>query len=233
MFEQALSKDAKKSLAVLGKSGLLKNAYMAGGTALALQMGHRVSVDFDFFTPEEFNGNILIQRIKKLIPDFELERMEWGTILGRIKKIRFSLFFYSYPLLFKTRDFSGIKIANIKDIAAMKIAAIADRGTKRDFIDLYFIIGREEEMKTRFSFPPNEPIKRSIAEKKKTLSLREILELYDKKFKLLKQNKMHILKSLCYFDDAEKSKMPKMIKDVSWKEVKEKIKTEVKKMIPL
>lgn len=207
MFEQVLSRDAKKSLAILGKSGIFRGVYMAGGTALALQIGHRISVDFDFFTLEEFDEKILVQRIKRTIPDFELEKMEWGTILGYIKKIRFSLFFYNYPLLFKTRDFLGVKIADVKDISPMKIAAIADRGTKRDFIDLYFII-----------------------EKEKILSLKEILELYDKKFKLLKQNRMHILKSLCYFNDAEKGKMPKMLKNISWKEVKEFFISEVKKI---
>ena len=71
MFEQVLSKDAKKSLAVLGKSGLLKNAYMAGGTALALQIGHRVSVDFDFFTPKEFKmiRDISWEEVKKKIKE--------------------------------------------------------------------------------------------------------------------------------------------------------------------
>lgn len=88
----------------------------------------------------------------------------------------------------------------------MKIAAISDRGTKRDFIDLYFIIKME-----------------------KVLSLDEILRLYDKKFGLLKQNKIHILKSLCYFDDAEQEPMPKMLKDVSWKEVKKFFEEEIKK----
>ena len=73
MFEQVLSKDAKKSLAVLGKSGLLKNAYMAGGTALALQIGHRVSVDFDFFTPKEFKmiRDISWEEVKKKIKEEE------------------------------------------------------------------------------------------------------------------------------------------------------------------
>lgn len=79
----------------------------------------------------------------------------------------------------------------------MKIAAIADRGSKKDFVDLYFIIKIE-----------------------KILSLQECLELYDKKFKLLKQNKTHILKSLMYFDDADKEVNLKMIKNVQWKEVK-------------
>lgn len=209
MFEQILSGNAKKSLAVLGDSDILKNVYMAGGTGLALQIGHRISLDFDFFTPKEFDEKILVQRIKKTIPDFELEKMEWGTILGYIKKTRFSLFYYNYPLLFEARDFSGVKIADVKDISPMKIAAIADRGTKRDFIDLYFII-----------------------EKEKILSLEEILRLYDKKFKLLKQNRMHILKSLCYFDDAEKAKMPKMLKNTSWKEIKEFFINEVKKISP-
>jgi len=206
MFEQVLSKNAKKSLATLGESGLLRDAYLAGGTALALQIGHRISVDLDFFTSKEFNGNIFVRKLKKLIPDFQLERMAAGTVLGNINKIRFSLFFYDYLLLFKKHNLSGIKIADIKDIAPMKIAAISDRGTKRDFIDLYFIIKME-----------------------KILSLDEILRLYDKKFGLLKQNKIHILKSLCYFDDAEQEPMPKMLKDVSWKEVKKFFEEEIKK----
>ena len=197
MFEKVLSKNAKNSLVILGKSDILKNVYMAGGTALALQIGHRFSYDFDFFTPKEFSEDLFVQRLKKITPDFKLDKLEWQTILGNIKETRFSLFFYNYPLLFKTNEFFGVDIANVKDIAAMKIAAIADRGTKRYFIDLYFIIEIE-----------------------KILTLEEILELYDRKFKSLKQNNIHILKSLCYFRDAEESVLPKMIKFVSWRQVK-------------
>ena len=140
MFEKVISKNAKNALAILGKSGILQNAYMAGGTALALQINHRFSFDFDFFTVNEFNADILSQRIKKLVPEFKLERKDWGTILGTINKTRFSLFFYTYPLLFKTQKFLDVEVADIKDIAPMKIAAISDRGSKKDFIDLYFII---------------------------------------------------------------------------------------------
>lgn len=207
MFEQILSKNERESLAILGKSKILADAYMAGGTALSLQIGHRYSYDFDFFSPKEFDENIILQRIKKLIPDFRLERKDWRTILGNIKKSRFSLFFYSYPLLFKTDNFLNTDIADVKDIAAMKIAAISDRGTKRDFIDLYFIVKME-----------------------KILSLKEVLKLYDRKFKTLKQNKIHILKSLHYFDDAEEGKIPEMIKPVSWKEIKIFFQKEVKNL---
>ncbi len=139
--------------------------------------------------------------------DFKLEKTEWRTIMGNIKKTRFSLFFYNYPLLFKTHNFLGVEIADVKDIAPMKIAAISDRGAKRDFIDLYFLIKVE-----------------------KILSLAEALRLYEKKFKLLKQNKMHILKSLRYFEDADGTAMPKMIKNVSWREVKKFFEGEIKKI---
>lgn len=197
MFEEVISKNAKQSLAILSESGILKSSYLAGGTALALQLGHRYSYDFDFFTQQKFDEEILVQRIAKGLPNFSLERKSWGTILGYLGETRFSLFFYNYPLLFKTHQFSGIDIANIKDIASMKIAAIADHGTKRDFIDLYFIFA-----------------------KAKILTLKEALALYDKKFKTLRQNKIHILKSLVYFEDAEKDKLPQMIKPVKWFSVK-------------
>ena len=196
MFEAVLSENAKNALAILGKSGILKNAYMAGGTGLALQIGHRLSFDFDFFTTNKFDAVILTQRIKELMPEFKLERQDWGTILGDMGGSRFSLFYYTYPLLFVTQSFMGVDISDIKDIAAMKIAAISDRGAKKDFIDLYFIIKIE-----------------------KKLTLKECLELYDKKFNTLKQNKIHILKSMLYFEDAEKQAGIKMIKKVEWQEV--------------
>ncbi len=204
MFETVLSKNAKNALAVLGKSGILQQSYMAGGTALALQINHRFSFDFDFFTASKFDADILAQRIKELIPEFELEKKDWGTILGAIGSTRFSLFYYNYPLLFSAQKFLTVDIADIKDIAPMKIAAISDRGSKKDFIDLYFIVKIE-----------------------KKLSLEECLELYDEKFKSLKENKIHILKSLTYFDDADKQSGLKMIKKADWKEIKKFFQREV------
>ena len=207
MFEKVLSKNAKESLAVLGKSGLMKSAYLAGGTALALQIGHRYSYDFDFFTKKEFDERIFLQKITKILPDFELEKKDWRTILGYLGKIRFSYFYYQYPLLFKTMNFSGINIADPRDIAAMKIAALSDRGTKRDFVDLYFIFAEE-----------------------KITTLPETLKLYDRKFKAFRQNKIHIIKSFSYFEDADREEMPKMIKTVRWKNVKEYFIAEQKKI---
>lgn len=198
MFEKVLSKNAKGALVTIGKIGLFRHFYLAGGTGLALQLGHRYSFDFDFFTQKKFDEERLIQTLKKLLSNFRLERRDWQTILAYIGDVRFSLFFYNYPLLANTHKFLNVNITDIKDIAAMKIAAIADRGVKRDFIDLYFIF-----------------------EVKKTLTLDEALSLYDKKFKVLAQNKFHILKSLGYFNDAEENTLPQMIEKVDWKKVKD------------
>lgn len=211
MFEQILSKTAKKSLALLGQLELSKKAYLAGGTAMALQLGHRFSFDFDFFTPQEFEAKVLVQLFQKKLANFKLERTAWGTIYGYIqesatKKARFSFLYYQYPLLFTPQNYLGVNLAHLKDIGAMKIAAISDRGTKRDFIDLYFLC------------------------QENILELKEALSLYDQKFKTLGQNKIHILRSLTYFDDAEQENMPKMIKEVNWENVQEFFIKEVKKI---
>ncbi len=208
MFEDALSKEARGHLAILGKSKLLGEAYLAGGTALALQIGHRLSVDLDFFTAKNFNQLIFIRKIRSLPVNFQLERSAEGTILGYLGKTRFSLFFYDYPLLEKPKKFLDINVATIKDIALMKLAAISHRGTKRDFIDLYFISANE-----------------------KILTIKESLGFYDKKFKVLSANKLHILKSLVYFADADRDPLPKMLKEVKWPEVKKFFEREVKKLI--
>lgn len=208
MFEEALPQKSKKSLAILGRSGLLEDAYLAGGTALALQIGHRISVDFDFFTPKHFDAKVLSRKLREANINFSLERLEKNTILGLVDKAKFSLFFYDYPLIGKTTAYLNINIASLKDIAAMKLLAISDRGTKRDFIDLYFLLAVE-----------------------KVFVLPEIFELYDKKFNALPQNQSHLLRSLVYFEDANDSKMPKMLKTATWQEVKKFFEREAKHLM--
>lgn len=148
----------------------IKKAYLAGGTALALQLGHRISVDLDFalkylaiyrenesgkqtcpkgylaaccevvyfFTQQEFNETELSTKLTSL-PEFIQDGTAQWTVWGKIGQTKFSIFYYKYPLLEKTLAFGGIQLASLSDIAAMKIHAIEDRGTRRDFVDVYFL----------------------------------------------------------------------------------------------
>ncbi len=205
MFEQVLPGNTKAILALLEKSEAIQRAYLAGGTALALQLGHRLSYDLDFFTSTEFDEQKLLPEIEK-ISDFKLENISWRTILGTFRGVRFSIFYYKYPLLCAPKKFGKINVSDVRDIAAMKIAAIASRGAKRDFVDLCFIC-------------------------QEALSLKEILRLYDKKFQNLVATKLHIMKSMTYFDDAEPEEMPQMLKKAEWPEIKKYFEREVKKLM--
>ena len=204
MFAEAISKQTAENLALLGESKILGNAYLGGGTALALQIGHRISYDLDFFTDKEFKAQVFLKEMSRF-KLYRHERVAWGTILGKLGNVKFSLFYYPYPLLRKLISFKNINIASIADIAAMKTAAISERGTKRDFIDLYFILQK--------------------------ITLAETFDFYDKKYQKLSSNLVHIKKSLVYFDDAENDPMPKMIIPVSWERVKNFFRKEIKKSI--
>jgi len=205
VFEQVLPGNTKAILALLEKSEIIQKAYLAGGTALALQLGHRISYDLDFFTQDEFDENMLLPEIKK-IADFKLEKTAWRTILGKFEDVKFSIFYYKYPLLYPAKKFGEINITDIRDIAAMKIAAVASRGTKRDFVDLYFIC-------------------------KEAVSLEETIRLYDKKYENLATTGIHIMKSLIYFEDAEPEEMPEMLKEASWGRIKKYFENEVRKLV--
>lgn len=208
MFEETLVRGAKDILAVLGRSDILPDAYLAGGTAAALQLGHRVSVDFDFFTAKEFKPKVFSANLSKL-GSFSGEQTDKGTVLGTFKGVKFSLFNYKYPLIFPSLNYLELRVADIRDIAAMKIDAIASRGAKRDFVDLYF-----------------------ICEAGYTLS--GILKFYYKKYgKAAVANIIHIQKSLVFFNDAEPEKMPKMLKSAEWEEIKRYFEREVKKLAGL
>lgn len=195
MFTGTLPVNAQKSLAVLGKAKCLpKQTYLAGGSGLALHLGHRVSVDFDFFAPESFNQETLAKNLSEH-GKFSVTRTAPDTLLGVFENTKFSIFCYKYPLISEPIDYLGIRVASKIDIGAMKIAAIMDRGTKKDFIDLYFL-------------------------SKDNLLLDDCLIYYDKKYGVLANNVYSIVTSMSYFDQAEKSEMPKMLKPVDWKDVK-------------
>jgi len=205
VFEQTLPGNTKTVLALLEKSETIQKAYLAGGSALTLQLGHRISYDLDFFTREEFDEQKLLPEIDK-ISNFQLEKIDWRTILGKFGDVKFSIFYYEYPLLCVAKKFGMINVTDICDLAAMKIAAVASRGAKRDFVDIYFIC-------------------------KEGMSLKEIIHFYNEKYKNLAAVRTHILKSLVYFEDAESNEMPEMLKQANWEEVKKYLETEVKKLV--
>jgi len=137
----------KKRLAILP---LLKNFkaefYLAGGTGLALQIGHRDSVDFDFFSPHSFDTSELFRKVKEVFAGHKLQKVQeenntLTVIVGGAVKLSF--FTYQYKLLKKPLATENLKLASILDIACMKLSAIVSRATTKDYIDLYFILQQE------------------------------------------------------------------------------------------
>lgn len=193
MFTKTLLPNTLRAIKLVSKIAIIKKSYLAGGTALALHLGHRISVDLDFFTLQAFDENIVENELKK-IPEFVKDGIAWRTIWGKVIDTKFSLFYYQYPLIKETTNFEGIQILSIEDIAAMKIHALEDRGTKRDFVDLYFLA--------------------------KEFSLEQMLHFYNQKYGSLKNHLYFILRSLDYFQDAEIDELPEMLIPVAWEEVK-------------
>lgn len=201
MFPRTLLHHAHDTLALLGKQSFLKPAYLAGGSALALQLGHRRSEDFDFFSLDEFFPSQINQELNK-IGTYTKENETPKTMVGKFNNVKFSLFYYPYKLIDKTTDYIGIKLASPKEIAAMKLVAITDRATKKDYIDLYFLA-------------------------KKKFGIEKMFEFYDQKYQLLDSNRLTLFKSLQFFEDANNSEMPEMIENVNWEEVKKFMQKEV------
>ncbi|MDN5343939.1 MAG: hypothetical protein PWQ18_50 [Clostridia bacterium] len=194
MFTNALPPQGHGALELLSSAGILQDFYLAGGTALALHLGHRLSEDLGFFSPASIDTLMLKQRLDEL-GDFQLLEEKWGTLHGIFQETKVSFLYYKYPLLLAPVVFKGCPVAMPEDIAPMKIEAIASRGSKKDFFDLYFIT-------------------REIA------GLQHCLDFYRRKFTEVNFNLYHVLKSLTYFADAEKKKDPVLLRRVSWDGVK-------------
>jgi Nucleotidyl transferase AbiEii toxin, Type IV TA system len=190
---EVVSEHVERTLGELQTIPAAARFYLAGGTGLALQLGHRRSVDLDFFLGEDFDVEPLLQKIQQLA-GFSLVSKSPGTIDAHIGETKVSFLAYAYPVLYPFNQFLGANVADPRDIGCMKISAIASRGTKRDFIDLYVLAQQ--------------------------YGLEQLLAWFRAKFAQTNYSMVHVLKSLTYFTEAERDPMPYMLVPLAWDDVK-------------
>ena len=197
----------KKRIGLLKKLGFIEKYgfYLAGGTALALQIGHRDSLDFDFYTEKKFDSQKLREEFDKRFEKVQEIYIAEGTLGLEVDGIGVSFFKYPYPLIRPLEKMDSICLASKEDIAAMKIIAISQRGKRRDFVDIYFLI-------TEFG-------------------LEKIIEFVKEKYPMF--NIYVGLQGLVYFKDAdedpEKGRF-RLLKEVEWEGVKDYILKETNKI---
>jgi predicted nucleotidyltransferase component of viral defense system len=180
----------------------IRDFYLAGGTGLALQYKHRESVDFDFFSGKDFSNEEIITHLRKN-GTLEILDEEKNTLHTLFNEVPLSFLGYKYKLINNLVHKNNIRLADTLDIGCMKLAAIVSRGTKKDFIDLFYIL--------------------------ENYSLEFLIEKFHQKYDF-NDHTYILLKSLVYFEDAEDDPMPLMKKQTDWKKIKKKIVKEVKKI---
>lgn len=175
---------------------------LVGGTALALQLGHRKSIDIDLFTTSDADVEVLFE---SLTNDFEfIEKVKTkGSLIGDIDAIKVDFIRFKYQFQYPLIEEEGIRLLDMRDIAPMKIDAIAGRGSKKDFYDLYFLM--------------------------EIYSLEQILEWYTEKYQ--HATLFHVIKSLAWFADADPQVSPALLgTNISWDKIKKRIEQEVVKL---
>ena len=196
MHEKVLPAGSRELLAKLRslKAPELEGWTLAGGTGLALQIGHRISEDFDFFRADTFFPERLHEALRS-IDEVETLQEEDRTLTVLVSAVKISFFSVPDEFLFQGQPYELFVLADPRDIALMKLAAISGRGSRKDFIDLYTLL-------------------------RGGLSLEQIFEWLPEKYGKGRVNTYHVLKSLTYFEDAEREPMPEMLEPFNWIECK-------------
>jgi hypothetical protein len=205
MHIEILTDAQKRVLARLSRVLNDTGFYLAGETALALHLGHRKSQDFDWFIPRIGEIEKLLTVLRSCGIEFAVMSIDIETCYIMIENVQVSFLGYDYPLLQPTTLFPeyGFSLASLDDIAAMKLAAIASRGSRKDFVDLYFLF--------KFYRP-----------------LEDCLNLYQKKFE--SRDIGHVIRSLVYFENAELEPDVFMVKPFSWEDIKRDMEQWIKKL---
>ncbi|MEK7858064.1 MAG: nucleotidyl transferase AbiEii/AbiGii toxin family protein [Elusimicrobiota bacterium] len=193
--EEVLDEAGHAAAARLGAA--TRDFYLAGGTALALRLGHRVSLDLDLFSAKNALGagqrRTLLEDLKATGP-LKIKEEKDGTCHLDLGGTSVSLFHYDYPILGTSQSWRGLEAASLEDIAAMKLSAVLGRGSKKDFIDLYELCRR--------------------------LGLDRVMTTAGRKFPRHADFPLQAARALLYFDDAQKEPMPRMLGPGSWEDVK-------------
>lgn len=167
---------------------------LVGGTSLALQIGHRFSVDIDMFGNDEIDEIEFVEELSNFGAVTILKKSK-NIIVFSVDGIKVDFVNYKYPLLDKLIIVDGIRMVSSKDISAMKLNAIAGRGSKKDFINLCFLLQK--------------------------YSLNEMILFYTNKY--IDGSEFMVLKSLTFFDNAENEEMPIMFENINWDEIKKSV----------
>jgi Nucleotidyl transferase AbiEii toxin, Type IV TA system len=203
--DEILTERQRKALRFLGPGTAERDFFLAGGTAIALYLGHRRSVDFDWFHPNQIPDPLRLSgEIQGEGIPFETGQVARGTLYGSVHGVRVSFLEFRYPMLVPWPEY-GCRLAGLRDLACMKLSAIAQRGSRKDFIDVY-ALGQ-----TGHTLP-------------------DMLAWYREKFKV--EDVGHVLYALTYFDDAEAERMPRMLWQTPWKQIKQAIQDQVRDLSP-
>ena len=196
---QTVYPDTLELLNKLSQTPILQDMRLVGGTSLALQYGHRRSVDLDFFGKTTDDVDELTGAIHDSVGKLAILSVSKKIRVYSINNVKVDIVNYDYPWIDNAIVENGLTLASPKDIAAMKVNAIIGRGTKKDFIDIYFLL-------RQFTFE-------------------QLLKLYIKKYS--DGSEYRALLSMTYFDDADSQPMPFMFENVSWQQIKATICTAV------
>lgn len=208
MYRECLSEKGGAVLRALKEMLMRQKGVLAGGTALALQIGHMRSADLDFFTGVDFTVESVISDIRNSGLPFRVQATAEQYLVAYVNDVKFSLFKYDYPFCGAlTHIYKGLYMAGILDIASMKVIAISQRGVKRDFVDLFFIT--------------------------QDIPFHRIAENMVKRFGAERINAVHIGKSFVYFSDADAEPDPDYIagRAVEWDAVKKFFRQHVRQFV--
>lgn len=203
--ESVLAPPQRRALARLSALPIAQQLYLAGGTAVALHLDHRRSLDLDFFSRAD---TLDLERARREITDagarVEVIAQSDATLHLRLEGADVDIVRYRYPLLDPPTHMEGITVAGLRDLAAMKLAAIAKRGLRRDFWDLHEMLTSE------------------------AVSPRQLLDDYRAKFQTREADAYHVLRALVWFEDAESEPvMPRGLTARRWRQIRAYFETNV------
>lgn len=196
MFEDVLPEISGRLLSDFDHELKRLGFYLGGGSGLSLQLGHRISEDLDFFTEQTFEPQV-VSRYLETRGEYQETLVSPGTLYCMFRKVKLSFIRYPVPLIYPHLAFGSVEVADWRDILAEKFKTLSQRGSRKDFHDLYacFII--------------------------RNLSIAEGAEILRRRFAGADINYYHILKSLVYFEDADAEPEPVLVKPLEWQTVKD------------